>query len=85
MCRELASFIRYTLSVSLFSGLDDRLAAYANHLDFLPTAVTPAEFVPPAAIEPRVCRAPLSAPATRATWLASRRDSALPRGACRNG
>ena len=26
MCRELASFVRYTLSVSLFSGLDERLA-----------------------------------------------------------
>merc|ERR1719198_1852794 len=44
MSRELASFIRYTLSVSLFSGLDTRLASYANHLDFLPTALPPAEF-----------------------------------------
>lgn len=39
MCRELASFIRYTLSVSLFSGIDDRLNAYARHMEFLPTAI----------------------------------------------
>lgn len=44
MCRELASFIRYTLSVSLFAGLDDRLEAYANHLEFLPTSIPPSEF-----------------------------------------
>ena len=44
MSRELASFIRYTLSVSLFSGLDKRLEGYANELDVLPTAVTPEEF-----------------------------------------
>jgi len=40
MSRELASFIRYTLSVSLFSGLDDRLAAYAEKMEFLPTSIT---------------------------------------------
>ena len=44
MCRELASFIRYTLSVSLFSGLDDRLASYARHLEFLPTSLKEFEF-----------------------------------------
>jgi len=44
MCRELASFVRYTLSVSLFSRLDDRLAEYAQHLEFLPTKVSEAEF-----------------------------------------
>jgi len=40
MCRELASFIRYTLSVSLFAGVDERLASYAHHLEFLPTSIT---------------------------------------------
>ena len=40
MARELASFIRYTLSVSLFTGLDDRLNAYAQKMEFLPTAIT---------------------------------------------
>lgn len=44
MCRELASFIRYTLSVSLFSGLDERLASYAQKVEFLPTALTDFEF-----------------------------------------
>ncbi|KAL1530503.1 hypothetical protein AB1Y20_001404 [Prymnesium parvum] len=44
MCRELASFIRYTLSVSLFAGLDERLEAYARQLDFLPTALPLKEF-----------------------------------------
>lgn len=44
MSRELASFIRYTLSVSLFAGLDDRLEAYANQMEFLPTSIPPAEF-----------------------------------------
>ena len=39
MCRELASFIRYTLSVSLFSGLDERLASYAQKMEFLPTSI----------------------------------------------
>ena len=37
MARELASFIRYTLSVSLFTG---RLNAYAQKMEFLPTAIT---------------------------------------------
>ena len=40
LCRELASFIRYTLSVSLFAGIDERLASYAQHLDFMPTKMT---------------------------------------------
>lgn len=44
MVRELASFIRYTLSVSLFSGLDDRLAAYAERVEFLPTRITDFEY-----------------------------------------
>mmetsp|Transcript_27277 Transcript_27277/g.45462 ORF Transcript_27277/g.45462 Transcript_27277/m.45462 type:complete len:346 (-) Transcript_27277:144-1181(-) len=44
ICRELASFIRYTLAVSLFSGLDERLAAYATHMEFLPTKLTDFEF-----------------------------------------
>ena len=44
MSRELASFIRYTLSVSLFAGLDDRLAAYASKMEFLPTSLPASEF-----------------------------------------
>ena len=30
MCKELASFVRCTLAVSLFSGIDERLEAYAK-------------------------------------------------------
>ena len=44
MCRELASFVRYTLSVSLFSGLDDRLADYARTMEFLPTRLDAGAF-----------------------------------------
>ena len=44
LCRELASFVRYTLSVSLFSGIDERLEAYAQKMEFLPTALTDFEF-----------------------------------------
>lgn len=33
--RELASFIRYTLSVSLFSGIEERLQAYAQRMEFM--------------------------------------------------
>lgn len=44
MCRELASFIRYTLSVSLFSGLDERLNEYATKFEFLPTEIKDFEF-----------------------------------------
>jgi len=44
LCRELASFIRYTLSVSLFSGIDDRLDAYAQRMEFLPTSMRDFEF-----------------------------------------
>ena len=44
MCRELASFIRYTLSVSLFSGIDERLAAYARTVEFLPTSIEDFEY-----------------------------------------
>ena len=44
MCRELASFIRYTLSVSLFSGLDERLAAYAQKMEFIPTSIKDFEY-----------------------------------------
>jgi len=44
VARELASFIRYTLAVSLFSGLDDRLAAYAEKMEFMPTSIRDFEF-----------------------------------------
>lgn len=44
LSRELASFIRYTLSVSLFSGLDDRLAEYAAKMEFLPTSFDDFQF-----------------------------------------
>lgn len=44
MCRELASFIRYTLSVSLFSGLDDRLNLYAQKMEFMPTSIKEFEY-----------------------------------------
>ena len=44
MCRELASFVRYTLSVSLFSGIDERLAAYAQRLEFMRTEIKDFEF-----------------------------------------
>ena len=44
LCRELASFVRYTLSVSLFSGLDERLNTYAQKMEFLPTSLTDFEF-----------------------------------------
>jgi hypothetical protein len=44
ICRELASFIRYTLSVSLFSGVDERLEAYATKLEFMPTSINVDEF-----------------------------------------
>jgi hypothetical protein len=36
--------VRYTLSVSLFSGIDERLEAYAQKMEFLPTALTDFEF-----------------------------------------
>ena len=44
LCRELASFIRYTFSVSLFAGLDERLRGYAQQLEFVPTSLPPEEF-----------------------------------------
>ena len=44
LCRELASFIRYTLSVSLFSGIDERLEGYAQQMEFLPTASVATDF-----------------------------------------
>ena len=44
MCRELASFVRYTLSVSLFSGIDERLGEYAERMEFLPTSIKDFEF-----------------------------------------
>lgn len=44
ICRELASFIRYTFSVSLFSGLDERLNVYAQKMEFLPCTITEFEF-----------------------------------------
>jgi len=44
LCRELASFIRFTLSVSLFSGLDERLASYAAKMEFMRTELRDFEF-----------------------------------------
>ena len=38
ICRELASCVRYTLSVALKSEIDERLAAHAAHLDFVRTS-----------------------------------------------
>ena len=38
VCRELASCVRYTLSVALKSEIDERLAAHAAHLDFVRTS-----------------------------------------------
>ena len=45
ICRELASCVRYTLSVALKSEIDERLAAHAAHLDFLPTATAEGKLV----------------------------------------
>ena len=36
---ELASFCRFTLTVSLKTGLEDRLCAYSRTVEFLPTAL----------------------------------------------
>ena len=37
--RELASFCRFTLSVALKVGLEDRLLAYSQRVEFFPTAL----------------------------------------------
>ena len=39
LVRELAAFIRFTLSVALKNGLEDRLAAYSRTVEFFPTAL----------------------------------------------
>ena len=39
MIRELASFVRFTLSVALKVGLEDRLCAYSRTVEFFPTAI----------------------------------------------
>jgi len=44
MIRELASFCRFTLSVALKTGLEDRLLAYSKTVDFFPTAIKEFEF-----------------------------------------
>lgn len=45
ICRELASCVRYTLSVALKSEIDERLAAHAAHLDFLKTSTAEGRLV----------------------------------------
>jgi len=39
LIRELATFCRFTLSVALKTGLEDRLLDYARRVEFLPTAL----------------------------------------------
>ena len=44
LIRELASFCRFTLSVALKTGLEDRLCDYAERVEFFPTALKEFEF-----------------------------------------
>ncbi len=39
LVRELAAFVRFTLSVALKTGLEDRLAAYSRQVEFFPTSL----------------------------------------------
>ena len=45
ICRELASCVRYTLSVALKSEIDERLAAHAAHLEFVKTSTEEGKLV----------------------------------------
>jgi len=44
MIVELACFCRFSLSVALKTGLEDRLCAYAQQVEFLPTSLKDFEF-----------------------------------------
>lgn len=44
LIRELATFVRFTLSVALKTGLEERLCAYSRRVDFLPTSLTEFEW-----------------------------------------